>query len=124
MNIKSKFAISICTGFLIWAICSFFLNTEPWDSKYGYVTVGLIGLILGLSWPEKPWLWPIGHYLGQFLYWSIGLTRYVLFSNGESTNFFILLTLGMISLTVFCSPSLFMSLVGGVIIKFVKKSSH
>ena len=125
MTIKSKFGISILSGVLLWTIYSFFFNTEPWDSRYGYYTVGLIGLVLGLSLPGKPWLWAIGHSLGQFLYWALGLTLDFLFSRGISAEFYIpLLALGMISLTLFCLPALIMSLAGAGIRKFVKKLSN
>lgn len=121
MTIKFKFVISILSGFILWAICFYVFNTEPWDLRYGYYIVGLVGLVLGLSWPGKPWLWPIGHYLGQLLYWAFGL---LLFLKGHGHGLFIPLALGMASLILFCLPALFMSLAGAGIRKFVKALSH
>ena len=85
--------------------------------KYGYYIVGLIGFVLGLSWPGKSWLWPIAHYLGQFLYWFIGL---LLFSKGHGNKFLIPLAIGLISLSQFCLPALVMSLAGGVFVNLLR----
>lgn len=123
MRIKFKFGICVLSGFLLWAIYSLFFNTEPWDSRYGYITVGLIGLVLGLSWPGKPWLWPLGHFLGQLLYWAFGLAIGFFFYGSRGDKFFIPLTLGPMMLMLFCLPALVMSLAGAGIRKFAKKAS-
>ncbi len=88
MRIRYKFSICILSGFLLWAIYSFFFNIELWDSKYGYNTVGLIGLVFGLSWPGKS----LGYYLGQFLYYAVGLTIDFVFAGSRGDKFFIPLT--------------------------------
>lgn len=117
--VSKLFISSVLSGMAIWFVFSLFLNTEPWDSKYGVVVMGILGFIFGLIGFERPWLWPIGIYLGQFLYGSLSLLKSLFFYSGGGANFFF--PLGIIFLIPFCFPALIMSFVGAAIQKvFIK----
>jgi len=63
--------LSVFVGIFIWALSPVFTGeTEPWDSSSGYcpLTLLLSGFLIGFLGPQKPWLWPMGIYLGQFFY--------------------------------------------------------
>ena len=93
-------------------------NIEPWDSPYGWLTVGMLGLVLGFIGKENPWLWPIGIYLGETLFGLGSFIKVVVFSSGSGANMFI--PLGIIFLIPFTIPAFIGSLVGCGIRKVTK----
>ena len=109
--------MSVIGGFIFWSIFAWF-NVEPWDSPYGWLTVGILGLVLGFIGKETPWLWPVGIYLGEALYGLGSFITGLLFSSGGGANMFI--PLGMIFLIPFTLPAFVGSLVGFGIRKAIK----
>ena len=101
----------------MWAIFAW-LNVEPWDSTYGWLTVGMLGFVLGFIGKENPWLWPVGIYLGETLFGLSSFMKGVLFSNDGGANMFI--PLGIIFLIPFTLPALVGSLIGSGIRKATK----
>ncbi len=117
MSKRNVFIVSVIAGFLFWAIFAW-LNIEPWDSLYGWLTVGLLGLVLGFIGKENPWLWPLGIYLGEVLFGLGNFMKGLLLLSGGGANMFI--PLGMIFLIPFTIPAFIGSLVGFEIRKATK----
>ncbi len=117
MSKRKVFIISVIAGFIFWAIFAWF-TIEPWDTSYGWLTVGLLGLVLGLIGKENPWLWPLGIYLGETLFGLGSVIKGVVFSSGGGANMFI--PLGIIFLIPFTFPAFIGSLVGSRIRKATK----
>lgn len=117
MSKKNGFIISVITGFVFWFIFAG-LNIEPWDSPYGWLTVGMLGLFLGFIGKGNPWLWPLGIYLGETLFGLGSFLKSVFFSSGGGASLFI--PLGIIFLIPFTFPAFIGSLVGFGIRKATK----
>ena len=86
------------------------LNIEPWDSPYGWVTVGVLGLFLGCIGKESPWLWPLGMYLGEALFGLGSFVKSLFFSGEGGVNMFV--PLGILLLIPFSFPAFLGSFVG------------
>ena len=101
------FILSVIAGIAVWLFFLMVLKMEPWDSPYGAFTMLGIGLLLGLFAPQKPWLWPIGLSVGQFLF----CIKYFFFpATANGVNFFF--PIGMISLVFFCGLAFVTSFIG------------
>ncbi|NIQ13039.1 MAG: hypothetical protein GTO02_01105 [Candidatus Dadabacteria bacterium] len=107
---RNIFIISIVIGILFWVMFVALLNTEPWDTTYGWIVVGMIGLILGFIGKEKPWLWPIGFFLGELLFGLSVFFKDLFFYSGGGVNMFI--PLGIVFLIPFTIPAFIGSFVG------------
>jgi len=121
MSKRSVFILSVIVGFFFWAIFAW-LNIEPWDSAYGWLTIGLVGLVLGFIGKENPWLWPVGIFLGEVLFGLGSFINGLVFSSGGGANMFI--PLGMIFLIPFIFPAFIGSLVGFGIRKATKANHN
>jgi len=117
MSKRNVFIISVIVGFIFWAIFDW-LNIEPWDSPYGWLTVGILGLFLGFIGKENPWLWPLGIYLGETLFGLGSFIKSIFFYSGGGANMFI--PLGIIFLIPFTFPAFIGSFVGFGIRKATK----
>lgn len=117
MSKRNVFILSVIAGFVFWLIFAGF-NVEPWDSPYGWLTVGMLGLFLGFIGKENPWLWPLGIYLGETLFGLSSFLKGVLFSSGGGANMFI--PLGIIFLIPFTFPAFIGSFLGFSIRKAIK----
>jgi len=113
---RNIFIISIVIGILFWVVFIALLNTEPWDTTYGWVVVGIMGLILGFIGKEKPWLWPLGIFLGELLFGLGNFFKDLFFYSGGGVNMFI--PLGVLFLIPFTIPAIIGSFVGFGIYKF------
>ena len=120
MSKRNGFIISVIAGFVFWLIFAG-LNIEPWDSPYGWMTVGILGLVLGFIGKETPWLWPVGIYLGATIFGLGSFIKGVVFSSAGGANMFI--PLGIIFLIPFTIPAFIGSFVGFSIGK-VRKQHH
>jgi hypothetical protein len=112
--------LSTMIGILIWVLSpSFTGEAEPWDSANGYYPLSLLlsGILIGFLGKGKPWLWPIGIYLGQLLYCTV---KAIFFSRGTGVNFFF--PIGMIFMLKYCIIAFIGSLVGTGIGKCLAKS--
>ena len=118
---KKVFIFSVLLGFIFWAVFIWFM-IEPWDTIYGWITVGLLGLCLGFIGKESPWLWPLGLYLGEALFGLGSLLKSILFYSGGGTNMFI--PLGLIFLIPFTFPAFIGSFVGFGIRKAIKSLNN
>ena len=107
---RNIFIISIVIGILFWVVFVALLNTEPWDTTYGWVVVGTMGLILGFIGKEKPWLWPLGIFLGELLFGLGAFFKDLFFYSGGGVNMFI--PLGILFLIPFTIPAFIGSFVG------------
>ena len=121
MSKRNVFIASIIAGFVFWAVFSWF-NVEPWDSPYGLITVGLLGLLFGFIGKESPWLWPIGIFLGEALFGLGSFLKSILFYSGGGANMFI--PLGIIFLIPFSLPAFIGSFIGFGIRKATKSLNH
>ena len=124
-KILTLFIISILAGLVIWVFSSSIFGTsEPWDSPhYGLVSLILIaiGFVFGLIGYEKPLFWPLGFFLGCFLFGIFSFIKDIVFYRGGGVNMFI--PLGVIFLIPFCFPVLLGAFIGSFIIKKYKKSN-
>jgi hypothetical protein len=109
MSKINVFTISVIVGFLFWLLFAGF-NIEPWDSPYGWLTVGILGLVLGFIGKENPWLWPVGIYLGETLFGLSSFIKGLVLSSGGGANMFI--PLGIIFLIPFTIPAFIGSFLG------------
>ncbi len=111
-DLMTKIRVFICSviaGFVFWAAFIWF-NVEPWDSPYGWVTVGILGLFFGFIGKESPWLWPLGIFLGEFLFALGSFLKSLFFYSGGGVNMFI--PLGILFLVYFSFPAFIGSFVG------------
>jgi len=113
------FGLSVIAGILIWLFFLVGLKTEPWDTPYGILAILVLGFLFGLYAPQKPWLWPVGLYIGQFLFGALIFLKSIFFYSGGGANLF--LPLGMIFLIFFCIPALVASLLGSAIRRIIFK---
>lgn len=109
MTKRNIFIISVIAGFIFWAVFTWF-NIEPWDSPYGWFTVGILGFIFGFSGKESPWLWPLGIYLGEALFSLSSFLKSLFFYSGGGANMFI--PLGILFLIPFSFPAFIGSYIG------------
>jgi len=109
MSRRNIFIISVLIGFIFWAVFTWF-EIEPWDSLYGWVTIGILGLFLGLISKGNPWLWPLGIILGEMLFGSGSFLINIFFYSGGGANMFI--PLGILFLIPFSLPAIIGSFVG------------
>ena len=100
---KNIFIFSIVMGILFWGVFVVLLNIEPWDTTYGWGAVGFLGFVLGLIGKEKPWLWPVGIFLGEFFFALGSFLKSLFFYSGGGANMFI--PLGVIFLILFNIPA-------------------
>ena len=109
----SLFILSVATGILLWVISPTLTGqSEPWDSPLGIPYLFVAGFGLGFLGYERPWLWPLGLYLGQFIY---GASTFLQPYSGGGANMFF--PLGMILLI----PYSLVSLVGAVLAAALRK---
>lgn len=122
-KILITFIVSVVQGTLLWIIFPFISKeNEPFDSIWGYIIIGVLGFVLGLSDPQKPWLWALGLYLGQFLFGSFSFIKSIIYKNGGGVNLFI--PLGAIFLLFFCMPALVGSYIGASIRKYFLRQAQ
>ena len=107
---RNVFIISIFTGVLNWVVFVVLFNIEPWDTTYGWIVIGVIGFILGTIGKDKPWLWPLGIFLGELLFGITVFLKDLFFYSGGGANMFI--PLGILFLIPFTIPALIGSFVG------------
>jgi len=109
MSRRNIFIISILIGFIFWAVFTWF-EIEPWDSLYGWVTIGILGLFLGLISKDNPWFWPLGIILGEMLFGLGSFLINIFFYSGGGANMFV--PLGILFLIPFSLPAIIGSFVG------------
>lgn len=121
MNRKNllTFGLSIVAGIAVWPIFLIGLGVEPWDTPYGTLVVLGLGLLFGLCAPRKPWLWPIGIYLGQFLFGTASFLKSLFFYREGGVNFFF--PIGMIALIYTSAPAFITSFLGSGIRMVARK---
>jgi hypothetical protein len=112
--------LSIIAGLAIWPVFLTMLGVEPWDNQYGIVVMLGLGLAFGLLAPKKPWLGPLGLYVGQCIYGAGSFLAGVFFHTGTGVNFFF--PLGMFVLLLFSAPALITSFLGSRIHRAYQKS--
>ena len=103
------FVASVIAGGALWAAFAV-LETEPWDSPYGWVAVAGLGLTFGFLGQGNPMLWPLGIFLGEALFGLGSFLKSLFFYSGGGASFF--LPLGLIFLVPFTVPALIGSIVG------------
>ena len=106
---RNVFIISIIAGMAFWAVFAWF-DIELWDSPYGWAAVGMLGFVLGFIGNGKPWLWPLGIYLGEAIVGVGGFLTSLFFYRGSGINMFI--PLGVLFLIPFTLPALIGSMAG------------
>lgn len=106
---KLLFVISIVTGGAVWVVFAMF-ETEPWNSLYGSIAMAGLGITFGFLGKGNPMLWPLGVFLGEFLYGTGSFVKSLFFYSGGGVNFFF--PLGVKFLVLFTIPALIGSLVG------------
>lgn len=106
---KLLFVISIVTGGAVWVVFAIFA-TEPWNSQYGSIAMAGLGFVFGFLGKGNPMLWPLGIFLGEFLYGTGSFVKSLFFYSGGGVNFFF--PLGLMFLVPFTIPALIGSLVG------------
>lgn len=106
---KIYFLASVFIGILFWVIF-IWINIEPWDSLYGWITVVILGFVFGFVGKVKPWLWPLGLFLGELLFGIGGYLKDLFFYSGGGVNMFI--PLGILFLVPFTIPAFIGSFVG------------
>ena len=104
-------------GGVLWAVFAA-LNTEPWDSPYGWILVAGLGLVMGFLGKEKPMVWPLGIFLGAALFGLGDFLKSLFFYSGGGVNFFF--PLGLIFLVPFTIPAVIGSFVGSALRKATK----
>jgi hypothetical protein len=109
MSKRNIFISSIVVGFMFWTVFTWF-NIEPWDSPYGWIIVGILGLSFGFIGKGSPWLWPIGIFLGEVLFGLGSFMKSLFFYSGGGANMFI--PLGILFLIPFSIPAFVGSFVG------------
>jgi hypothetical protein len=113
---KFLFLGAVIAGVLLFALP----GTEPWDSLYGWVEIVGLGLVFGFVGKGKPWLWPIGIFLGEFLYGAGSFAKSYFFYSGGGANFFF--PVGLMYLVPFTVPAFIGSFIGaGVRRVFTRK---
>ena len=105
------FLASVAVGVLLWLVSPVVTGAEePWDSVWGYLMMGVAGVLFGWRGPDKPWRWPCGLYLGQFLFGAFQCFISLFFYSGGGVNLFI--PVGALFLIPFCLPALIGSFAG------------
>lgn len=115
MSKRNIFLASVVIGFVFWAVFSWF-KIEPWDSLYGFIIIGALGLSLGFIGEGSPWLWPIGILLGESLFGLGSFMRDILFYSGGGANMFI--PLGILYLIPLSLPALVGSFIGSAVKRY------
>lgn len=115
MSKRNIFIISVVVGFVFWAVFAWF-TIEPWDSSYGWIVIGILGLSLGYIGKGSPWLWPLGIVLGEVLFGLGSFLKSLYFYSGGGANMFV--PLGVLFLIPFSLPAFVGSFVGFGIKKF------
>ena len=72
--------------------------------------MGILGFVLGLIGNGKPWLWPLGIYLGEAIFGLGSFLTSLFFYRGGGADMFI--PLGILFLILFTAPALIGSMAG------------
>lgn len=118
---RNVFIISIIAGMVFWAVFAWF-DIEPWDSPHGWAAVGILGFVLGFIGNGKPWLWPLGIYLGEAIFGVGSFLTSLFFYRGGGANMFI--PLGVLFLILFTLPAFIGSMAGFGIKKATRSLSR
>ena len=116
---KLLFVTSVIVGVAIWVVFAVF-ETEPWNSSYGLIGMVALGVFFGFLGKGNPMLWPLGIFLGEFLYGTGSFMKSLFFYSGGGVNFFF--PLGAMFLIPFTIPALVGSLVGFGLRKTLNKT--
>jgi hypothetical protein len=96
------FLASVIAGAVLWVVFDL-MDTEPWDSAYGWVAVAVLGFAFGFVGRERPMLWPAGIFVGQALFGTASFLNSLFLYTGGGLNFFV--PLGLMFLVPFTIPA-------------------